>query len=94
MYSDGEGVPQDNAEAAKWYGLAADQGDARAEYNLGTASRTMCAHMWFNLAASHFPASDVSDRTLAVNNRNVVAGKMTADQIAEAQRRAREWKPK
>jgi TPR repeat protein len=102
MYSDGEGVPQDNAEAAKWYSLAADQGDARAEYNLGLwyaqgmdgQPDYVRAHMWFNLAASHFPASDISDRTLAVNNRNVVAGKMTADQIAEAQRRAREWKPK
>ena len=102
MYSDGEGVPQDNAEAAKWYRLAADQGDARAEYNLGLwyaqglggPPDYVQAHIWFNLAAAHFPESDVSDRTLAVNNRKVVAGKMTADQIAEAQRRAREWKPK
>ena len=27
MYQNGKGVPQDHAEAFKWYRLAADQGD-------------------------------------------------------------------
>ncbi len=35
MYDNGEGVPQDYAEAVKWYRLAAEQGDASAQYNLG-----------------------------------------------------------
>ena len=35
MYDEGRGVPQDYAEAARWFRLAADQGDAEAEYNLG-----------------------------------------------------------
>ena len=35
MYARGQGVPQDYAEAVKWYRLAADQGDARAQNNLG-----------------------------------------------------------
>jgi len=35
MYDDGRGVPQDDAEAVKWYRLAAEQGNARAQYNLG-----------------------------------------------------------
>ena len=35
MYDTGEGVPQDDAEAARWYRLAADQGHAGAQYNLG-----------------------------------------------------------
>jgi hypothetical protein len=30
MYRDGDGVPQNDAEAAWWYRLAADQGHARA----------------------------------------------------------------
>ena len=30
-----QGVPQDYAEAVKWYRLAAEQGDAVAQYNLG-----------------------------------------------------------
>ena len=29
-YAKGEGVPQDDAEAARWYRLAAEQGYARA----------------------------------------------------------------
>ena len=98
MYAESQGVPQDNAEAVKWYRQAADQGNARAEYNLGLwyargrwPAGLLLAHM---LAASHFPEFNVLDQKLAVNNRDVVASKMTPDQIAEAQKRAIEWKPK
>ena len=35
MYANGQGVPQDYAEAVKWYRLAADQGDADAQSYLG-----------------------------------------------------------
>lgn len=35
MYDHGQGVPQDHAEAARWYRMAGDQGHADAEYNLG-----------------------------------------------------------
>ena len=35
MYFNGEGVPKDLKEAAKWYRLAAEQGLASAQYNLG-----------------------------------------------------------
>ena len=35
MYHNGGlGVPQDSAEAVRWYRLAADQGDANAQFNL------------------------------------------------------------
>ena len=34
-YSTGEGVPQDDAEAITWYRLAAEQGSASAQNNLG-----------------------------------------------------------
>ncbi len=36
MYAIGRGVPQDDAEAARWYRLAADQGYASAQHHLGT----------------------------------------------------------
>jgi TPR repeat protein len=36
MYHEGKGVPQDFAEAARWYRRAADHGHAMAQYNLGT----------------------------------------------------------
>ena len=35
MYDLGEGVPEDDAEAVKWYRKAAEQGNADAQCNLG-----------------------------------------------------------
>ena len=35
MYRTGWGVPQDYAEAVRWYRLAADQGYTAAQFNLG-----------------------------------------------------------
>jgi len=35
MYRRGQGMPQDNAEALRWYRQAADKGDANAQYALG-----------------------------------------------------------
>ena len=35
MYGRGEGVPEDDAEAVRWYRLAAEQGYAKAQFNLG-----------------------------------------------------------
>jgi hypothetical protein len=102
MFSEGRGVPQDQAEAAKWLRRAADRGDARAQYNLGVLYAegvggqpdNVSAHMWFNLAAAHFPESDADSRAAAASERDLVAAKMTADQIAEARKRALEWQPK
>ncbi len=45
------------------------------------------AHLWFNLAAAQ---GNEDAREL----RDLWAKKMTPEQIAEAQRLAREWKPK
>ncbi|EQD52048.1 Sel1 repeat family, partial [mine drainage metagenome] len=39
MYDKGHGVPQDYAEALKWYRLAAKQGNADAQNNLGLMYR-------------------------------------------------------
>ena len=96
MYRTGEGVLQDAAEAVRWYRLAAEQGDARAQYNLGFAYHTgegvpqdaVEAHMWFNLAASRLSGAD---RERSVGARDRVAGPMTPADLNEAQRRAREW---
>ena len=102
MYAKGQGVGQDDAEAVKWYRLAAEQGNAAAQYNLGiryakgrgVPQDYVQALMWFNLAASRFPASEAKSRDQAVENRDIAASKMTPAQIAEAQKLAREWKPK
>ena len=94
-----QGVPQDYAEAVKWCRLAAEQGDASAQYNLavmyakgqGVPQDYAEAHKWVNLAA----AQSQGDRQKNSSKyRDSIAQKMTPQQIAEAQRLAREWKPK
>jgi hypothetical protein len=99
IYDTAKGIPQDDAEAAKWYRKAADQGLAGAQYNLGAMYADghgvsldyVEAYRWLSVAASRFPAEN---RDVAVNMRDLVAAKMTPTQIAEAQKLAREWKPK
>jgi TPR repeat protein len=59
MYHDGQGVPQNDAEALKWYRLAADQGNAQAQANLGimyekgqgVPRNAAEAMRWYRLAA-------------------------------------------
>jgi TPR repeat protein len=94
IYANGRGVPQNYAEAVR-YRLAADQGDAEAQNNLGllyaygngVTQDYVTAHMWFNLSAAQGDGE-------AVKSREAVARRMTPAQIAEAQKLAREWKPK
>ncbi len=77
----------------------AEQGDASAQYGLGSMYYNgqgvpedhVQAHMWYNLAALDLTGDD---KEAAVKNRDSLAEKMTSEQIAEAQRLAREWKPK
>jgi Sel1 repeat len=95
MYEQGQGVPQNYAEAVKWYRLAADQGNALAQSNLGlmytqghgVPQNYINAHMWFNLAAAKGYQDGEEDRDL-------IEQSMTPAQITEAQKLAREWKPK
>jgi hypothetical protein len=94
MYREGEGVPQDHAEAAKWFRLAAEQGHSDAQCDLGEMYAEghgvdqdyVQAHMWFNLAAAR-------GETKGSRGRSTVAKQMTPPEIAEAQRLARTWKP-
>jgi len=46
------------------------------------------AHIWANLAAAR---SSGEDRDRWVKNRDLNAAKMTAEQVTDAQRLAREW---
>jgi TPR repeat protein len=100
MYNTGRGVSQDHAEAVKWYRRAAEQGDVLSQAVLGAMyggeegvpPDYVQSYMWSNLAASR--ASTQEDRNMALEMRNIVESKMTPEQIAEAQRLAREWKPK
>ncbi len=91
----------DYATALSEWRASAQEGHAAAQYDLGLmyylgegveADPTL-AYFWFSLALSDqdIPASA---RAKATNDRRVVANKMTSAQIAEAERLAREWKPK
>ena len=100
MYGKGRGIPQDDAEAVQWWRKAAEQGHADAQVTLGgmyglghgVSQDDVQAHMWYNLAASSYYPSEYRDE--AVKNRDIVAMRMTPAQISEAQKLAREWKPK
>ena len=46
MYDEGTGVPQNYAEAVKWYRKAASQGDAVAQSNLASG-------LWYKLSTVH-----------------------------------------
>jgi TPR repeat protein len=94
MYRKGKGVPRDDAEAARWYRRAAEQGDPVGQnhlalmyaYGKGVRRNDVLAHMWWILAA----AQGAED---AGANRDKIAKRMTRQQIADAQKLAREWKP-
>jgi uncharacterized protein len=82
-------------EAATWYRRAADQGEPWAQTNLGVKYARgqgvpqdyVTAYMWFDLSAAQGDKDAVIDRDAA-------ARRMTPAQIADAQKRAQEWKPK
>jgi TPR repeat protein len=90
----GPGLPRDDAAAANWTLKLAERGHASSQYGIGVRYATgwgvpqdyVLAHKWYNLAAA---AGDQD----AAESRNDLASKMTAAQIAEAQKLAREWKP-
>lgn len=94
MYSIGQGVTKDHVEAVKWFRLAAEQGTAEAQFNLarkyvlgeGVPKDYVQAHSWLRLAAE----GGVEE---APKMLKVLAREMSASQLVEAQRIAREFRP-
>jgi uncharacterized protein len=95
MYEAGQGVPEDYVLAVTWYRRAADQGSKVAQWNLGSMYEFgkgvpqdhVQAHKWYNLSATQgWEAAAIS--------RGDLGKRMTPAQIAEAQKLARDWKPK
>jgi TPR repeat protein len=99
MYYYGRNLPQDFVAAVHWWQLAADQGVAMAQLNLsvmyangdGIERDYVKAHMYANLAVARLPPGE--DHDIALKNRETIAQAMTREQVAEAQRLAREWRP-
>ena len=86
MFDVGDGVPQDYKTAVKWWTIAAEQGLAVAQNNLGFMYHTgdgvpqddVYAHMWYNISAYN---GDIK----ASENRDLIAKRMTPSQIEKAQ---------
>ena len=95
-YDKGEGVVKDYAEPAKWYRKAAEQNDALAQYNLGICYYRADAgtedwaevYKWLSLAARQ--GHEHAKQFMTVLESKL----MTPEQIAEGQKRAREFKPR
>ncbi len=89
MYALGSGVPQDFAEAVKWYRLAAEHGDADAQYGLGfmyymgtgVPEDGARAYLWFSMAATqgYEGASESRDKASALLNTDT---RNSAQQLA------------
>jgi Ankyrin repeats (3 copies)/Sel1 repeat/Ankyrin repeat len=106
-YSWGRGVAKDLALAVSWYRQAAEQGNIHGQLSLGGAYQNgsgvpkdlVSAYMWMDLAAQQGPKFTTPgvagfQSYTAQTARDDMAKQMSPAQIAEAQGRSRDWKPK
>lgn len=90
----------DYKTAALIFNILAEKGNASAqgalglmyEQGIGVPQDYVFAYMWYYLAFMGAPATEDSD--LWAEKRRRIAYKMTTTQIYDAQKLAREWKPK
>ena len=86
MYDSGMGVPENDAEAVKWFRKAADQGHAKAQFNLGVMyyngdgvpENHVRAYVWLSMAKTQ-------GYEKAKKGVETVKNLMTKQQIAQAQ---------
>lgn len=91
-YHSGEDVPQDYAEALRWFSLAAEQGNVPAQATLGayywagrgTPVDLVKAYFWSVLAEAG--GDDASKQRVAL-----LASRLSRDQILAAQQEANDW---
>jgi hypothetical protein len=91
MYGTGEGVPQDDAEAVKWYRKAAVQGHAGAQFNLGmryvygegVPKDAIEGLAWSNIAAA-------SGDEIFVENRDKLERRVGPEVTLVAQQRSKQ----
>jgi len=95
IYREGQGVPKDFKEAAKWILKAAEQGHHGAFNDIGkmywkgsgVVQNNLQAYMWWKLGVlyGHKESEELC---------RMAAAKMTAGNIAKAEKLALEWMPK
>jgi putative methionine-R-sulfoxide reductase with GAF domain len=91
-YSTGDQVPQDYAQAARWFSLAAEQGNVAAQAMLsdcywagrGTTADPARAYFWSFLAQAG--GDETSKSRIAL-----FASRLTPDQVAAARKEAHDW---
>jgi uncharacterized protein len=91
----GDETPQDYEAAAKWFHRSADQENPVSQFMLssmynqgrGVPKNIVTAHMWLIL-------SSAEGVRYALKARELNEQEMSLAQVAEAQKLAREWKPK
>ncbi len=94
-FYNGEGVAKDQVEAVKWFRKAAEQNFAKAQFNLnvcyyngeGVAKDYVEAYKWLLLAARQGDED-------AKKNMTELESKLTPEQIADGQKRARDFMPR
>ena len=95
MYEKGQGVPQNDQEAVKWYRKAAGQGNAEAQAFLGAMyfkavpPDNVHAYMWFELAVQQYLRQGGTNMETE-QRRDAIATQLTSAQIAAVQRLARQ----
>lgn len=97
-YDRGRVIPQDFKEAVKWYRLAVEQGNAFAQEKLawkyilgnGVPQDDVLAYMWLDISASNdrTPGGKIAACQRG-QQRDAIARRMTAEQIAKARELAR-----
>lgn len=99
-YVIGSGVHRDYTTAATWFDRAAEQGIAEAQVALGTmlalgkgvSQDSVAAYSWASVALASRTGKQIRNDAVAL--RLSLAGSMTPEQIATAEKTARDWKPK
>ena len=92
LYRQGQGVAQDDKQAALWWAKAADQGHLDAMDNLGlryakgegVEPDMVQAYKWFSIAS-------LSKNASATANAKFAATQLTSEQLDQAQILAKEW---
>jgi len=94
LYAHGQIVPQDDGQARQWLQLAGEKGKFKAQYIIGMMLANgqgitkdyVLAHMWYNL-------SNLQGNVGATNQISALETSMSLEQIEQAQKMVREWKP-
>jgi len=94
MYDDGNGVAKNDVEAVKWFTKAAEQGFARAQNNLGARYENgLGVPKDYIQAAKWYILATAQGNEEAANKFVELAKSMTSEQIAQAQKLAKEFAP-